>query len=155
MRLFVDCDSCPVQIREIIARAALRTESLCFFVSNRKIPHGTNAFTHDIIVSEGKDKADDYIAEHARQSDIVITRDILMAQRLVERNIDVVNDRGTRYTYENIRERVSLRNYMQGLFENGLKPESTSRFSKKEIFEFANAFDRLLCLKLKGERNEI
>lgn len=150
MRMYVDCDSCPVQIREIIAKAAQRTESICFFVSNRKIPHSTNAFTYDIIVEEGKDKADNYIVEHAGCNDLVITRDILMAERLVNKKIDVVNDRGNRYTAENIRERVSLRNFMQGLSEAGLRPESTSRFTKKEIFEFANSFDRLLCAKLKG-----
>lgn len=151
MRIFVDSDSCPSQVREIIAKAAERTESLCFFVANHKIPHGTNVFTHDIIVDAGKDKADDYIVSHASCHDIAVTRDILLAERLVEKKVAVVNDRGTAYTKENIRERVSIRNYMLNLAQNGLKTEEVSTFGKKELYLFANAFDALVTKKLKGE----
>ena len=154
MRLFVDCDSCPSQVREIIVKAAERTKSLAFFVANHKIPHGTNAFTHDIIVEEGKDKADDYIVDHIAERDIAVTRDILLAERLVAKNVAVVNDRGNLYTAENIRERVSIRNYMLELAQNGLKTEEVTSFGKKELFQFANAFDALLTKKLKGEKDE-
>ena len=154
MRIFVDCDSCPAQIREIIAKAAERTKCLSFFVANHKIPHGTNAYTHDIIVDEGKDKADDYIVNHADKLDIAVTRDILLAQRLVEKNVAVVNDRGTVYTAENIRERVSIRNYMLELAQNGLKTEEVSSFGKKDIYQFANAFDAMITRTLKREKNE-
>ena len=153
MRIFVDSDSCPSPVREVIARAAERTESQCFFVANHKIPHGTNAYTHDIIVDTGKDKADDYIADHASSRDIAVTRDILLAERLVGMNVAVVNDRGTEYTAENIRQRVSLRNYMLELAYSGLKTEETSTFGKKELYLFSNAFDALITKKLKGERN--
>lgn len=154
MRLFVDCDSCPSQVREIIVKAAERTKSLAFFVANHKIPHGTNAFIHDIIVEEGKDKADDYIVDHIAERDIAVTRDILLAERLVAKNVAVVNDRGNLYTAENIRERVSIRNYMLELAQNGLKTEEVTSFGKKELFQFANAFDALLTKKLKGEKDE-
>ena len=154
MRIFVDCDSCPSQVREIIVKAAERTKSLSFFVANHKIPHGTNAFTHDIIVEEGKDKADDYIVSHAEEHDIAVTRDILLAERLVDRNVAVVNDRGNLYTSENIRERVSLRNYMLELARSGLKTEEAASFGKKELYLFANAFDALITKKLKGEKDE-
>ena len=154
MRLFVDCDSCPSQVREIIVKAAERTKCQSFFVANHKIPHGTNAFTHDIIVEEGKDKADDYIVEHATERDIAVTRDILLAERLVNNKVAVVNDRGNLYTAENIRERVSLRNYMLELAQNGLKTEESGTFGKKELYLFANAFDALITKKLKGESGE-
>ncbi|MCQ2604208.1 MAG: DUF188 domain-containing protein [Spirochaetia bacterium] len=149
MRFFIDSDSCPPDIREIVARAGLRTKHDVVFVANRKIPHSRNPYVSDVIVESGKDRADDYIVENSDPSDIVITRDILLAERLVNRNVAVVNDRGTLYTSENIRERVSLRNYMQELSDCGLKPVSTAKFSKREIFEFANAFDRLLTSKLR------
>ena len=83
-----------------------------------------------------------------------MTRDILLAERLVERNVAVVNDRGTRYTAENIRERVSIRNYMLELAQNGLKTEESGSFGKKELYQFANAFDALITKKLKGEKDE-
>ena len=104
MKIFVDCDSCPSQVREIIVKAAERTGSTSFFVANHKIPHGTNAYTHDIIVEEGKDKADDYIVDHATCRDIAVTRDILLAERLVERKVAVVNDRGTQYILYQIQQ---------------------------------------------------
>ncbi|MBQ3320331.1 MAG: DUF188 domain-containing protein [Spirochaetia bacterium] len=154
MRIFVDSDSCPSQVREIIVKAAERTKSLSFFVANHKIPHGTHAYTHDIIVEEGKDKADDYIAEHATERDIAVTRDILLAERLVQNKVSVVNDRGNLYTAENIRERVSIRNYMLELAQNGLKTEESGTFGKKELYLFANAFDSLITRKLKGEKDE-
>lgn len=153
MKIFVDCDSCPSQVREIIVKAAERTKSPSFFVANHKIPHGTNGYTHDIIVEEGKDKADDYIVDHATKRDIAVTRDILLAERLVKLDVAVVNDRGTQYTAENIRERVSLRNYMLELAQNGLKTEEVSTFGKKELYLFANAFDALITRKLKGEKD--
>ena len=154
MKIFVDCDSCPSPVREIIVKAAERTKSLSFFVANHKIPHGTNAYTHDIIVEEGKDKADDYIVQHATERDIAVTRDILLAERLVAGNVAVVNDRGNLYTAENIRERVSLRNYMLELAQNGLKTEEAGTFGKKELYLFANAFDALITRKLKGGKDE-
>ncbi|MBQ3319106.1 MAG: DUF188 domain-containing protein, partial [Spirochaetia bacterium] len=108
----------------------------------------------DIIVEEGKDKADDYIAEHATEHDIAVTRDILLAERLVQKNVAVVNDRGNLYTAENIRERVSIRNYMLELAQNGLKTEESGTFGKKELYLFANAFDSLITRTLKGEKDE-
>ena len=154
MRIFVDCDSCPSPVREIIVKASARTGCISFFVANHKIPHSTNAFTHDIIVEEGKDKADDYIVRHATEHDIAVTRDILLAERLVDKKVSVVNDRGNLYTSENIRERVSLRNYMLELAQNGLKTEEAGSFGKKELYLFANAFDSIVTRKLKGERSE-
>ena len=77
MRIFVDCDSCPSPVREIVVKASDRTGCISFFVANHKIPHSTNAFTHDIIVEEGKDKADDYIVQHATEHDIAVTRDMI------------------------------------------------------------------------------
>ena len=154
MKFFVDSDSCPSQVREIIVKAAERTKSASFFVANHKIPHGINAYTHDIIVEEGKDKADDYIVEHATVRDFAVTRDILLAERLVEKKVAVVNDRGTQYTAENIRERVSIRNYMLELAQNGLKTEEVSTFGKKELYQFANAFDALVTRKLREEKDE-
>ena len=78
----------------------------------------------------------------------------MLAERLVAKNVAVVNDRGNLYTAENIRERVSIRNYMLELAQNGLKTEEVTSFGKKELFQFANAFDALLTKKLKGEKDE-
>jgi uncharacterized protein YaiI (UPF0178 family) len=95
-----------------------------------------------IVADTTPDAADDYIVEHAGLEDLVITRDIPLARRLVDRHIRVINDRGTIYTDENIRERLAMRNLMLDLYNNGMAPEKTDRYGKKELNNFANALDR-------------
>ena len=82
-----------------------------------------------------------YILAHAVQGDMVITRDIPLAKQLVDAHIRVINDRGIVYTAENIGERLSIRNFMYELSVNGLAPERTKAFGKKEIMEFAQSLD--------------
>ena len=81
---------------------------------------------------------------------MVITRDIPLAQQLVAAEIRVLNDRGTVYTAENIKERLSVRNFMYELCANGLEPERTKTFGKKEVMAFAKAFDREIQRLLKN-----
>lgn len=95
------------------------------------------------------DAADNQIVAQCGNNDIVITRDIPLAQRLVDMGITVLNDRGILYTAENIRERLSLRNFNLELYERGIAAEKTDRFGKKELNLFANSFDREIQKKLK------
>lgn len=149
MQFWIDADSCPVPIRELIQRAAVRNGIKVFFVANREIPFPKNPLFKMIVTSSGENSADNYIVENAGKEDLVITRDIPLAARLVEKKIEVINDRGTLYTESNIRERLSVRDFMLSLAMNGLKPESTSKLGKKEIHEFANCFDRVVQRKLR------
>ena len=91
-----------------------------------------------------------YIITYAAQGDMVITRDIPLAKQLVEAHIKVINDRGVVYTAENIDERLSIRNFMYELSVNGLAPERTKAFGKKEVMEFARALDRETQCLLKN-----
>ena len=81
--------------------------------------------------------------------DIVITRDILLAERLLAKEITTINDRGLCFTKENIKEKLSMRNFNLELFECGLIGDKTSTFGKKELNDFANCFDREIQKKLK------
>ena len=103
-----------------------------------------------IVCDATPDAADNYIVENALQNDIVITRDIPMASRLIEKNITTINDRGLLFTSENIREKLSLRNFNKELYDNGILSEKTSTFSKKDVNNFANCFDREIQKKLKA-----
>lgn len=155
MQFWVDADSCPVPIRELIQRAAVRNGIKVFFVANRKIPLPDNSLFQMIVTSSKENSADDYIVENAEKNDLVITRDIPLASRLVEKKVDVINDRGTLYTESNIRERLSVRDFMLSLAMNGLKPESTSKLGKKEIHNFANCFDRIVQKKLRENQSSV
>ena len=150
MTLFVDADSCPVRIREIICRTAQRLQVQAIFVANRLIPIPKNSYCTTIVTEAEEQAADIYILDHATQGDMVITRDIPLAKQLVDAHIKVINDRGVVYTANNIGERLSIRNFMYELSVNGLAPERTKAFGKKEVMEFAQALDRETQCLLKN-----
>lgn len=150
LTVWVDADSCPVGVRAMIIRFAHRLQIPAVFAANRPIPlEPPSPFIRMHISEATADAADNYIVEHCGENDVAVTRDIPLASRLVEKGITVLNDRGVVYTDENIRERLSLRNFNLELYENGLKGDKTASFGKKELNLFANSFDRELQKKLK------
>lgn len=144
MKIWVDADSCPTKIRDIISKASLRLEIHSYFVANREIPVRKHEYMHKVITPNIEQSADQYIVDNVKEDDIVITRDIPLADQLVEMNVTTINDRGNHFTKENIKERLSIRDFMQEARELGLKTETTSRFNQKDIQNFANTFDKLL-----------
>lgn len=149
MRIWVDADSCPVKIRDIIAKASLRVEVEAIYVANREIPVRKHDYIKKVITSTEEQSADRYIIETIEINDIVVTRDIPLADELVDLGLTVLNDRGVEYTKENIKERLSVRDFMQEARDLGFNPERTSKFGPKEIQQFANTFDKILRLKMK------
>ncbi len=132
-----------MRIREIVIKAAVRENIEAVFVANRPIPLKEAENIEFILVEQGDDSADDYIVSSSIPGDMVITRDILMAGRLVEKKILVINDRGGIFTKENIGERISIRNFMKDLRDIGVyKREDV--FDNRDIFAFAATFDREL-----------
>ena len=148
--IWVDADSCPIPVKEIIFRFCKRLSLKLIFVANHEIPMPKSPLFQMIVCDATPDAADNYIVENALQHDIVITRDIPMASRLLEKNITTINDRGLLFTLENIREKLSLRNFNKELYDNGILSEKTSTFSKKDVNNFANCFDREIQKKLKA-----
>lgn len=149
MRVLVDADSCPRRVREIIVRASRRTGVSAVFVANREVP-GIDPASKDFVrVPRGEGSADRYILEQGRSGDIVVTRDIPLASDLVERGICVLNDRGVVYSRENVRERLSLRNFMYHLRHSGVTPPPGTSFGAREGNSFANSFDRELSRLLR------
>lgn len=149
MKIWVDADSCPRPVREIIVRAAERTGVDARFVANRAVP-GVEEGDQLVIVGKGEGAADDYIFDHSDRSDLVVTRDIPLAKRLVDRGTTVVNDRGDVFTTENVGERLSVRNFMYQLRNSGLLMPTEGSFGPKEVQAFANAFDRELTRLMRN-----
>lgn len=151
--LWVDADSCPVPVREMVVKFILRLNIPCFFVANRPIPLPSLAKKTDLIamiVTENTEgAADDYIVGHAQDNDLVITRDIPLAARLVERKITTINDRGKLFSPESIKEDVSIRNFNYKLAQMGIQAEKTGNFNKKHLNDFANCLDRELQKKIR------
>ncbi|MDR1565782.1 MAG: DUF188 domain-containing protein [Treponema sp.] len=150
MKILVDADSCPRQARELILRFSTRTGVPVIFVANRPIPGITSEGSMEICPA-GEGSADNRIMELACPGDMAVTRDIPLAERLVDAGILVLDDRGGIYTAENIRERRSLRDFMVSLAENGLGAERAPSYGKKELKSFAGSFDRELSRLLRKE----
>lgn len=150
MKLWVDADSCPKQIRDIVCRAGRRLSIPTVFAANHPVSFSKEFNVEMVVLPEEPDAADNYIAEKAVQGDLVVTRDIPLAKRLVDKGLAVINDRGNLYTRENIRERLSIRNFMLDLYNSGMAPESTSKFSPRDIKLFADTFDKTLSKLMKN-----
>lgn len=152
MTIWVDADSCPKPIRAIIIRAAIRLQVTTYFVADRELPDCIGAHDQLIqmrIVPKGADSADDHIAEQVSSGDLVVTRDILLASRLVPLGAVVIDDRGGMFTADAIRERVSMRSVMSTFRDAGLYFEQHRPCGPKDVQAFANCFDRELTRALK------
>ncbi len=147
--LWVDADSCPVQVRELIIRFAKRLQTKTIFVANRTIPLPPLSMLSMVVSDDSADAADNYIVENSSENDITITRDVPLAARLVEKNIVVLSDRGKIYTKENIRESLSFRNFNLELIQSGIPEMKTNAYSKKDLNQFANMLDRELQKKIR------
>jgi uncharacterized protein len=97
-----------------------------------------------VRVDKGFDIADDYIAQYASSSDLVITADIPLAARIVEKGAVALDPRGELYTEENVGERLAMRNLMQELRTDGLVQGGPGQFSQTDRKRFASSMDRLL-----------
>lgn len=97
-----------------------------------------------VRVEGGADVADRYIAEHARAGDVAVTADIPLAALLVPKGVAVLDPRGDEYTPESIGERLSVRDFMDGLRGAGVETGGQGTYGPRERQAFANALDRTL-----------
>lgn len=152
MRILVDADSCPRQIRDIIRRAAGRTKCDTLFVADRDLKECRGTYVSMLVVPVGADRADDSIAQEVSPGDLVITHDIILASRVVALGAVAIDDRGGIYTEENIAERLSIRNMMSEFRQAGLQTEKQSPIGAREVQRFASALDSTLTRLLVQER---
>jgi uncharacterized protein YaiI (UPF0178 family) len=144
VKILVDADSCPRQARDLALRTARRRGIGIVFAANRLIPGISGPTAVMELCPPGEGAADDRIVALARPGDLVLTRDIPLASRLVAAGVAVLDDRGRAYSAENIRERLSLRDFMVNLAENGLRAERFPSYGRKELKNFADSLDRIL-----------
>jgi uncharacterized protein len=151
MRIWIDADASPRDVKDIVFRAAKRLELETVLVANQRIyvPPG-NPFVTAIRVEGGADVADRYIVEHAERGDLAITADIPLAAGLVEAEVQVIDPRGEEFTAENVGERLSIRNFMDELRGTGVDTGGPAPYGNREKQAFASALDRLLTRRLRG-----
>ena len=148
MRIWVDADACPVVIKEVLYKAAQRTQIEMILVANRHIKVPRSTFIRAVLVGQGQDIADNEIAGKVESGDLVITADIPLAARIVEKGAIGLNPRGELYTEENIKERLSTRDFMDSLRSNGIETGGPSAMGASDKQTFANSLDRILTRHL-------
>ena len=146
-RIWVDADASPKAVKEILYRASERTNIPVTFVANQFLEVPRSPLIFAVKVASGFDVADNYIVEHSNKGDIAITQDIPLAAELVAKGCVVLNPRGERYTKENVRERLNMRDFMDSLRSSGVQTGWPEAFSKNDRMTFANALDNVLVLR--------
>ena len=145
MAIWVDADACPRAIREILYRAAERCQVALTLVANQTIEIPRSRHVRMLTVSAGFDVADNEIARRVEAGDLVVTSDIPLAADAIARHAEVVSPRGERFTPDNIRERLTMRDLMDTLRSSGLTSGGPPPLSPTDRQAFANALDSYLA----------
>ena len=149
MRIWVDADACPKVIKEILFRAAKRAGVQVTLVANQALRTPASQHIKSMQVSSGFDVADSEIVKQVAAGDLVVTADIPLAAQVVEKGAHALNPRGELYTPENIKARLSLRDFMANLRDSGVATGGPAPLSQADRQAFANHLDRLLAKRPK------
>ncbi len=145
MKIWVDADACPKTVKDVLFRAAERTETMITFVSNKAIYLPASPFIKSMVVSAGFDVADQKIVDIMEGGDLVITADIPLANAVIEKKGFALDPRGELYNSSNIKLRLSLRNLSEELRSIGVGSGGPDKLGKRELQAFANSLDRFLA----------
>ena len=143
IKVWIDADSFPTLLKSFILEYAEKNYLEIIFVANKPIKSDKQNFKM-ILAENTKDSADNIIFENITEKDIAITRDILLAERLVQKNIKTINDRGTYFSKENIKNKVEERNYDFNLAQLGFSGSKEKNYGMKELKKFRECFEKTL-----------
>ena len=143
IKVWIDADSFPTLLKNFILEYAEKNYLEIIFVANKPIKSDKHNFKM-ILAENTKDSADNIIFENITEKDIAITRDILLAERLVQKNIKTINDRGTYFSKENIKKKVEERNYDFNLAQLGFSGSKEKNYGIKELKKFRECFEKTL-----------
>jgi uncharacterized protein YaiI (UPF0178 family) len=140
-QIWVDADACPGVIKDILFRAADRAAIAVTLVANQWLRTPPSPWIRALQVPGGFDVADTAIVERVQAGDLVVTQDIPLAARVIERGAVAINPRGERYTPDNMAERLSMRNFMEELRGAGVQTGGPAAFHARDRQAFANQLD--------------
>jgi hypothetical protein len=148
-RVWIDGDSVAREARRLVERHAGARGYDVVIVSDRRIRPASQERVETVVLEPREEAVDRYLLDHVSPGELVITRDIPLAESLLQRGVLVLNDRGEEFTAENIGKRRSERDMMLLLRESGVVSSGGVRYGKKELKGFADAFDRLVTKRLQ------
>lgn len=144
MEIWVDADACPNVIKEILFRAAERVGIMVTLVANQPLRIPASKYIRSLRVAAGFDVADNEIVRRLNQGDLVITADIPLAAEAIDKGAIALNPRGERYTPDNIRDRLNMRDFMDTLRASGIQTGGPNTLNQRDRQQFANELDKYL-----------
>lgn len=144
MKLYIDADAFPNLLKQIVVKAIERHKLPTYVISNEPVYLGPSEYIEYIIVASGFDEADDCIIEMLDTEDLVITADIPLADRVLEKKALAIDHRGKQFAPGNIKQHLAMRNLMQDIRDQGEFTKGPPPFSKKDVHQFANQLSQIL-----------
>lgn len=145
MKIWVDADACPVPVKEILFRAAERQKVEVTLVANQRLSVPQSTYVRMLQVEKGFDVADNEIVRRIAAGDLLISSDIPLASEVLEKGALVITPRGERYTEDNIKARLNIRDFMETLRSSGIQSGGQPTYSQADRMQFANQLDRILA----------
>ena len=152
MKIWVDADACPGVIKEIIFKAAQRTQIHTTLVANHAMRIPPSEFIQFVNVPSGFDVADDEIVKRIENHDLLISSDIPLSDEAIEKGAIVLSPRGELLTKENIRARLNMRDFLDTLRSSGVDTGGQSAMNQGDRQQFANELDKILSRYLKNRK---
>lgn len=149
MKIWVDADACPVVIKDILFKAAMRTGILTTLVANQPMRIPASRYIKSLQVSSGFDVADNEIVTRLEAGDLVITGDIPLAAEVLEKGGHALNPRGELYSTDSIRAILNMRDFMDTMRASGVNTGGPPALSQSDRQSFANHLDKLLTRHVK------
>ena len=142
IEIFVDADGCPV--KEEIYRVAKRYELTVTLVSNAWMRTPRAGWLKSIVVGEHPDAADDWIVAHVSENDIVISADIPLASRCLQKGARVLGPAGRVFTVDNIGDALASRDLMSQLRDQGNITGGPAPFESRDRSRFLQRLDETI-----------
>lgn len=152
MHIWVDADACPKVIKEILYRAVKRLQIPMTMVANKALYIPKSPLIQMLTVAAGADVADSEIVARVEAGDLVITADIPLAADVIQKNGHALNPRGTFYSEANVKQSLTIRNFMDDLRGSGVMTGGPGAFSNSDRMAFGNQLDRFLTQHLKNRQ---
>ncbi|HIB28341.1 YaiI/YqxD family protein [Candidatus Thioglobus sp.] len=141
-QIWIDADACPVVIKEILFKAADRTQTQTTLVANHALHLPPSRYLSFIQVTAGFDVADNEIVKRLNQGDLVITSDIPLADEAITKGATALSPRGDLFTANNIKSKLSMRDFMDVIRSSGVQTGGPSPLSQADRQNFAGHLDR-------------
>jgi len=152
LTIWIDADACPNMVKEVVYKAARRTESRVRLVANRyqRIP-ANPLFSLD-VVDQSFDAADQFILERLSKADLVVTADVPFADEIIRKDCFALSPRGEEFNKKNIGDKLASRNLFSELRGGNLIQGGPPPLADRDKRQFADTFDRMLTKALAASR---